>query len=95
MPTLNSPSPTGRYIVRSEDPVRLNDFIKTVNTDPQIELVDTIGPSGSPHTAVVTMSHDTARALQERFSNTKDSKKLIIEPDRPLSLFDGDGTQGS
>lgn len=88
MPLLTPGSPTGRYIVHSEDPKALADFIDAAKSDPDMELVDTIGPAGTPHTAVFVMPHEKAEALQQ-IEAAKPSR-LIIERDRPLSLF-GDG----
>jgi len=76
----------GRYIVRARQAERLVEFIDDIRNDPDMELVDMIGPAGQPHTAVVLMSDDTARTLQQRFHATH---QLTIEPDRPLSLFGG------
>jgi hypothetical protein len=77
-----------RYIVRSEDARLLADFIDEAKTDSELELVETIGPVGVPHTAVFLMPHEKARALQQRYG---ESNRVIIERDRPLSLFDSDG----
>ncbi|MES2934506.1 MAG: hypothetical protein V4805_13580 [Pseudomonadota bacterium] len=74
----------GRYIIRAQDSLHLVDFLRTTSCDPNIVLVDTIGPEGQPHTAVFELSHDTARSLEQRFLG---SPQLKIEPDRPLSLF--------
>lgn len=78
-------SGAGRYIVRSEDPAQLAQFIQTVAADPEMELVDAIGPAGHSHTVVVAMSHEKASALMQHFGT---STSLKIEPDRPLSLFE-------
>ncbi len=75
----------GHYIIQSDDPAQLTAFINEVNVDPDMELVDTIGPAGHPHTAVVAMRHEKAFSLEQRF---RKSNHLKIEPDRPLSLFD-------
>ena len=75
-----------RYIIRATaDAAPLAAFLATIKDDPSVELIDTIGPRDQPHTVVVEISHDMARRLEQRFGN---SKQLIIEPDRPLSLFD-------
>jgi hypothetical protein len=90
MPLLTPGSATGRYIVRSEDPRALADFIEDAKADPELELVDTIGPAGAPHTAVFVMPHEKAQALQRR--EASNPHRLIIERDRPLSLF-GNGAK--
>ena len=74
-----------RYIIRSEDAKQLAELIDKIAQDPSIDLLDVIGPAGNPHTAVAAMPHDKARALEHDFSA---SKKMFIEPDRPLSLFE-------
>jgi hypothetical protein len=42
-------------------------------------------PSAQPHTAVIETDAATARQLEESF---RSAHQLMIEPDRPLSLFD-------
>ena len=75
--------PENRYLVRCKDDSRaLTDFLAAL--DATIKLIDTIGPKGQPHTAVLEMQRETAAMLAQRFHRTN---QLIIEPDRPLSLF--------
>lgn len=74
----------GRYIIRSKESSKLIEFIDSIRGDPSMELLDQIGPSGQPHTAVVAMPYETAISLEQRF---RLSNQLTIEPDRPLSLF--------
>lgn len=75
-----------RFIVRARaEGSTLNDFLTIVHDDPQLELVDTIGPQGYPHTAVVATAPEHAPAFEQRF---RTSPELMIERDRPLSLFD-------
>lgn len=81
---MTSGSDTGRYIVRGNDPKQLAAFIDDIGRDADIELLDTIGPAGAPHTVVVAMSQEKAKVLEQHFRN---SNQLTIEPDRPLSLF--------
>lgn len=81
---MTSGSDTGRYIVRANDPKQLTAFIDDIGRDTGIELLDTIGPAGEPHTVVVAMSQEKAKVLEQHFRN---SNQLTIEPDRPLSLF--------
>lgn len=88
MPLQTLDDGKGRYIVRSEDPRLLAEFIDEAKIDPELELVDTIGPVGAPHTAVFLMQDEKARALQQRYG---ESNQIIIERDRPLSLFDSNG----
>jgi hypothetical protein len=89
MQTQASGTGRSRYIVRSSDPAQIAAFIESIRSDPGIALIDTIGPAGQPHTAVVAMSDERARALDLQFRTT--NQALTIEPDRPLSLFGGSG----
>lgn len=73
-----------RYIIRAAEPGRLAEFLASVSDDPHITILDLIGPAGMPHTAVATMPRETAQSLEQRF---RASRQLMIEPDRPLSLF--------
>lgn len=84
MSSISAGTDKGRYIIRSNAPDQLNAFIDSVRDDSNIELVDTIGPAGRPHTAVFTMASDKAASLEQHF---RGSNQLSIEPDRPLSLF--------
>ena len=75
-----------RFIVRARaEGSTLNDFLTIIGDDLQLELVDTIGPQGHPHTAVIATATEHAPAFEQRFRN---SPELMIERDRPLSLFD-------
>ena len=74
-----------RFIVRRRDEGALTDFLAIINNDPAIELVDTIGPEQSPHTAVVAVPPEQALSFEQRFRNLQ---QLMIERDRPLSLYD-------
>ena len=77
---------SGRYIIRANDPWQLATFIASIKTDTSIEVLDTIGPVGQPHTLVAAMNKDKAALLEQHF---RTSNQLTIEPDRPLSLFGG------
>lgn len=91
MPPIQPPrQAVARFIIRSDDHGQLAEFIKNANDDPDIEMIDSIGPAGQPHTVVVAMSAEKASSLEQRFRN---AAHLKIEPDRPLSLF-GDATGG-
>ena len=79
-----------RFIVRARgEGGTLADFLATLPNDPGLELVDTIGPAHAPHTAVVAVPADLAPSFEQRFRN---SQQLMIERDRPLSLFDKTAT---
>jgi len=79
----------GRYLVRAMgDAVPLSSFLNSIAGDPAITVVDRIGPAGQPHTVVAELSHDRARALEQQFMQNQ--QPLIIEPDQPISMFNGD-----
>lgn len=74
-----------RYIVRAAgDSAPLQGFIAGLQGEPAIQLVEAIGPAQQPHTVVIQTDEATAQQLAQRFSSTN---QLMIEPDRPLSLF--------
>ena len=86
MPLSQTGPDKARYLIRAVgDAVPLTDFLASIGNDPSIKIADRIGPANQPHTVVAEMSHAQARALEQRFSQ---SNQLMIEPDRPLSLFD-------
>ncbi|WP_295994340.1 hypothetical protein [Rugamonas sp.] len=72
-----------RYLIRAKDDAPINDVLTELADDPDVELVDLIGPRDRPHTAVVDISADKARDLVQRFISN--NQQVIIEPDRPLS----------
>ena len=79
-----------RFLVHAARGAPLNDFLAVASTDPEIAVVDVIGPRDQPHTAVVEITQDKARLLDQHFRRTgTPSHQLTIEPDRPLSMFDG------
>lgn len=83
MPTAST---TSRYIIRAVDdgPV-LAAFVAAIRANPAVRLIEAIGPKDQPHTAVVETDAATAEQLEQSF---RTSNQLMIEPDRPLSLFD-------
>ena len=84
MPLQQSVAGQIRYLVSATDGVAaLQSFLASLASEPDIELLDVLGPPGSPHTAVIRTSGATARALTQRFDATH---QLTIEPDQPLSL---------
>lgn len=84
---MSRPEPS-RYLVHADDPATLADVLDGIRSDPALELLDTIGPSGAPHTAVVRMNDQQAKDLRQRF---RGASRLSIEPDQPLSPFPGGG----
>ncbi len=84
MTTLPGGPGRGRYLISCNDGTKLARFIVEAGRNPELQVLDTIGPRGAPHTAVFEMDHSTAAALERDFAASGDMK---IEPDRPLSLF--------
>jgi hypothetical protein len=79
---------TSRYLVRAAgDCTPLQSFIDSITDDPVIRLAEKIGPAHQPHTVVIETDVSTAQMLDQRFRSTN---QLMIEPDRPLSLFGDD-----
>jgi hypothetical protein len=82
------PNPAGisRYLIRAAaDGPALAAFIGTVRANSAVRVVETIGPRDMPHTLVIETDTATADGLKESF---RTANQLMIEPDRPLSLFD-------
>ena len=86
MPTLQGGPGRGRYLIIANDSRHLQRFIAETQSDPELDLIDTIGPTGAPHTTVYEMTHNKAVDLEKNFQA---EGALRIEPDRPLSLFGG------
>ncbi len=84
MPNFQGGPGRGRYLVSSGDSTKLADFVSEATRMPELQLLNTIGPQGAPHTAVYDMPHATAAQLSQRFASSGDMK---IEPDQPLSMF--------
>ncbi len=85
MSSISAGPGRGRYIIRSKhDDTPLTELLGELGNDPAVAMVDAIGPPGKPHTVVCEMTGDKARSLQQRFDQ---SNQFIIEPDRPLSMF--------
>jgi hypothetical protein len=85
---MPQPQDTKRYIVRAAgDSAPLLGFIASIEGERAIRLVETIGPAQQPHTAVIETDAATAQMLEQRF---RSNNQLMIEPDRPLSLFGQD-----
>ncbi|NYE59341.1 hypothetical protein FHW58_000493 [Duganella sp. 1224] len=94
MPGTTSDTPPDpakrRFLVHAARGAPLNDFLTVAATDADIAIVDIIGPRDRPHTAVVELTADKARLLDQHFRQTgSPSHQLTIEPDQPLSMFSG------
>lgn len=75
-----------RFIVRTrEQGSTLTDVLAIMQNDPALELVDTIGPAGHPHTAVIATTAAHAPTFEQCYRHLPN---IMIERDRPLSLFD-------
>ncbi|HEY0064017.1 MAG TPA: hypothetical protein VGC21_18010 [Telluria sp.] len=75
-----------RFIVRArQEGATLTEFLNTLQDDPHLEVLDTIGPANAPHTAVLAVEPDRVGDFEQRFLH---SPTLMIERDRPLSLID-------
>jgi subtilisin len=81
-PAIDPVECSQRFLVRSEEPKCLDEFINMIEDDSGALLLDEIGPLDKPHTLVVAMGQEYAAALKQRFAG-----RIIIEPDRPLSNF--------
>ncbi len=84
MPIIQGGPGRGRYLVSSGDSAKLAGFVAEAARMPDLQLLNTVGPQGAPHTAVYDMAHATAAQLSQRFAASGD---LRIEPDQPLSMF--------
>ena len=69
---------------RGDNAAALDAFLRSLDGDPDIALVDQIGPPGAPHTLVVAVAPERAALLDAR---VRASGQLTLEQDRPLSLF--------
>lgn len=86
MPASQTAPAMGRYIIRARgESSALAGFIESIRGDPEIALVDTIGPPGQVHTAVIEIAPDKALQFERRFIH---SDELIVERDQPLSMSD-------
>lgn len=86
MPASPTAPAKGRYIIRARAaPAALAAFIQSIRGNPDIALVDTIGPPGQVHTAVIEIAADKALQFERRFIH---SNELIVERDQPLSMSD-------
>lgn len=83
MPVSGTAGPIGRYIVRAAaDDGALTRFLDSIGADPALHVLEKIGPASAPHTLVVEADAAAIEGLRQRTRN-----QLMIEPDRPLSLF--------
>ena len=79
----------GRYLVSSASGAKLSTFLSEVGTQPEVKLVEKIGPSEAPHTAVFDMPHEKAAQLEKSFAGVGELK---IEPDQRVKMMDKPAT---
>lgn len=78
-----------RFLIHAARGAPLIDFLAVAAVDAEISVIDVIGPRERPHTAVVDLTPEKARLLEQHFRLTgTPGHQLTIEPDRPLSMFD-------
>ena len=82
MSQTSSPGERYDYLVRAHRPALLPQVKALIVNDPSFTLLRQLGPPGEPHTLVVAMAEQDAATLQQRFPG-----ELIVERDRPLTLF--------
>jgi len=82
MPLPDGPD-TAKYLISAKDDAPLKEVLATLADDPDVDIVDTIGPRDEPHTAVVQVNAGKAQDWARRL--LANNQQLIIEPDRPLS----------
>ncbi len=85
MPGIQSSPGRGRYLVSSASGDKLSTFLSEVGSQPELHLLDKLGPSDAPHTAVFDMPHEKAAQLEQRFAGVGELK---IEPDQRLTMMD-------
>ena len=69
-------------VAQTDDSDVLSDLAAKLGADPEVELVDYIGPANKPNTLIVEMPPDRARKLQQNYAG-----KLIVEKDKPLTAY--------
>ena len=84
MPLIQSVPGRGRYLISSMSTEKLSAFLSEISAHPELQLLDKLGPSEAPHTAVLEMPHTQAAQLQQRFAALGE---LNIEPDQRLKMF--------
>lgn len=77
---------SAQYLIHTRDSRLLQEFLAHAERDPEIRILDRIGPAGQVHTLVLELSDAKARALAQQFHSS--SPQLTIEPDQPLTMFD-------
>jgi hypothetical protein len=79
----STPSNSPRdYLVRVREAAVLLELVHFIEVDLQTPIARKLGPATEPHTLVVAITDDQAALLRQRFGS-----QVIVEPDRPLSLY--------
>jgi hypothetical protein len=78
-PPVEEPS---HYLVRARPPSTLAPLIAHLETNRAGTIVRRMGPAHDPHTLLISTTREQAADLAQRFAGT-----IIVEPDRPLSLY--------
>jgi hypothetical protein len=87
----STPSNTPRdHLVRVRDAAVLPQLVQFIEVDLRTPIARRLGPATDPHTLVVAITDDQAALLRQRFGN-----QVIVEPDRPLSLYEDSHERGS
>lgn len=73
------------YLLQPREPDVLAQVRELIGADASIKVLQEIGPAGEPHTLVVAMREQQAAELKHRFAG-----RLIVERDRPLTLYSAD-----
>ncbi len=69
-----------RYIVGNAPPPVLSALAEQCRLDPEIDLVNVLGPADQPHLLVIETTAERAEQLKQH------TPGLIVEPDTPLHL---------
>lgn len=83
---LDAQTAPAHYLIHASEHTAMQDFLAHAELDPEIRILDRIGPADVPHTLVVEISSAKAHALAQQFRNA--APQLTIEPDQPLTMFD-------
>jgi hypothetical protein len=69
-----------RYLVGNAPPPMLSALAERCRMDPEIDLVNVLGPADRPHLLVIETTAERAEQLKHH------APGLIVEPDAPLHL---------
>jgi hypothetical protein len=76
-----SPGRRARYMVAHTDKNSQGGLEQLLRADPEIGLLNVVGPPARPDLYVVEMSSDRAERLRQEFGG-----QVTVEPDAPLTL---------